>query len=72
MTAYRSRREQGMYAPSGPPAPGPDDKYEVDDEPTPLADMTKAELIDLARSRGVSPAHEGMSKADLIAALGGQ
>ena len=47
--------------PAGRPVPERrDDDYDS---------MTKAELIDLARERGISPANADMSKAELMDAL---
>ncbi|HKE76620.1 MAG TPA: Rho termination factor N-terminal domain-containing protein [Acidimicrobiales bacterium] len=68
MTAYRDRREAGQYAYKGTiqraDAPAPAEAA-VDD----LDAMTKDQLIEKAQSLGISPAHQGMSKADLIAAI---
>ncbi len=54
MTKYRERLEAGEFQGSPTPA-GPD-----------LDAMSKAELIEHARDRGISPANADMTKADLI------
>lgn len=66
MTAYRDRKQSGMYA----KPPGADDKYDV--EPATGTDydaMSKDELLALAKERGVSPANATMTKTELKAAL---
>lgn len=68
MTAYRDRKNSGMYANPQPPASG--DKYDV--EPATGTDydgMSKDELLALAKERGVSPANATMTKDQLKAAL---
>jgi hypothetical protein len=70
MTAYRDRKNAGMYA--KPEPPGADDKYDVEPETGHDLDaMSKDELIALAKERGVSPANATMTKNELKAALGG-
>ena len=69
MTAYRQRRDSGMYAKPQPEPPGAEDKYDV--EPSDLDAMTKDELLALAKQRGISPANAAMTKDELRAALGG-
>ena len=59
MTVYRDRREAGLYAP-------PTAEPEPDDE---LSAMTKDQLIAEAQALGITPAHAGMSKGDLQAAI---
>jgi hypothetical protein len=56
MTRYRERREAGDFAPRA-------DKT--------LDEMTKEELLELARARGVSPANAAMTKEELKEALEG-
>ena len=84
MTPYRERREAGEYdAPAGEVAePEPEAEPEAEPEPEPeaepepepeeepaYAEMTKAELLELAQERGVSPANNAMTKDELIEGL---
>jgi hypothetical protein len=57
MTRYRERREAGEFE---PPA---------EEATTGLDAMTKEELLDYARERGVSPANRDMTKDEIRAGI---
>jgi hypothetical protein len=56
--------EEGTGGPAVLPTPSPEPEQE-------LEELTKDELLELAKSRGISPANATMSKAELLEALGG-
>ena len=57
MTTYRERHLAGVHTAEGA-------RPQPDAEPS-LDDMTKAELLDHARSLGATPANEAMTKQEL-------
>jgi hypothetical protein len=74
MTDWYAPNQQAVRGDeSGPAEEGEGGSERVDveprQEPQGYDALTKDEVLDEARSRGLSPAHAGMSKAELIEAL---
>ncbi len=68
--SVHSHHVSGLQTATHPPEEQPDpiDESTIDD-PDALDEMTKAELLDLAKERGISPANAAMSKGELREAL---
>jgi len=65
MTAYRDRKEAGLYA-----YKGVIERADAGAEPVSDLDaLTKEQLIERAQSLGISPANAGMTKDELRAAI---
>jgi branched-subunit amino acid aminotransferase/4-amino-4-deoxychorismate lyase len=62
MTRYRERREAGEFLPENV-------AWATQTAAGELDSMTKEELIELARARGISPANRDMTKEELKEAL---
>jgi len=73
MTLWDAPNQQVVRADESAPweeAGGPPEPRAADGTPVSEYEaMTKAELIDLAQQRGISPANSDMTKAELVAAL---